>query len=206
MQLFPLSNNLPLPRCPHCAVANPNLPLVLETSTTDANGRNQRLWRIYECQRCGGLVTAWAEAVNRYALQIFPDARTIASELPERAQNYLRQAIDTLHAPSGAIMLAASAVDAMLKAKGYKDGSLYARIDQASNDGLITKDMAAWAHEIRLEANDERHADEEQPLPDEGDASRCVDFAEALGEFLFVLPSRVTTGLRAADQAKPKKK
>jgi Domain of unknown function (DUF4145) len=55
-------------------------------------------------------------------------------------------------------MLAASAVDAMLKHKNYTVGSLKDRIDKAANDHLITSEMAAWAHEIRLDANDERHA------------------------------------------------
>ena len=51
-------------------------------------------------------------------------------------------------------MLAASAVDSMLKEKGYKDGSLYKRIEQAAGDHLITAEMASWAHEVRLDAND----------------------------------------------------
>jgi hypothetical protein len=55
-------------------------------------------------------------------------------------------------------MLAASAVDAMLKHKNYTVGSLKDRIDKAAKDHLITSEMAAWAHEIRLDANDERHA------------------------------------------------
>ena len=97
---------------------------------------------------------------------MFPkDSSTVPDVVPERAKNYLRQAVDSLHAPSGAVMLAASAVDAMLKNKGYKDGSLYARIDDAAAKHLITPDMAAWAHDVRLDANDERHADESSTLP-----------------------------------------
>lgn len=51
-------------------------------------------------------------------------------------------------------MLAASAVDALLKLKGYTAGSLYARIEKAAEDHVITQDMAKWAHEVRLDAND----------------------------------------------------
>jgi hypothetical protein len=58
--------------------------------------------------------------------------------------------------------------------------------------------MAKWAHEVRLGANDERHADEESDLPDDGDAKKTVDFALALAEFLFVLPSRVEEGIKKA--------
>lgn len=97
-------------------------------------------------------------------------------------------------------MLAASAVDAMLKAKDYRQGSLYARIDKAAGDHLITKEMAGWAHEVRLDANEQRHADEEVPLPTGEDARRSLDFAMALGQFMFVLPARVERGL---EEAKP---
>ena len=91
-------------------------------------------------------------------------------------------------------MLTASAVDAMLKDKGYKDGSLYARIGAAAKDNLITNEMASWAHEIRLDANDQRHADENAPLPNSADAEKVIEFASALAQFLFVLPARVERG------------
>jgi hypothetical protein len=56
--------------------------------------------------------------------------------------------------------------------------------------------MGQWAHQVRLDANDERHADEEAELPDENDAKKAIDFAKALGEFVFVLPSRVDQALK----------
>lgn len=101
-------------------------------------------------------------------------------------------------------MLAASSVDAMLKEKSYKTGSLYDRINKAATDHLITKEMATWAHEVRLDANDQRHADDKADLPSEADAIRVIEFAEALATFLFVLPGRVTRGIK--DAVKPKGK
>jgi hypothetical protein len=91
-------------------------------------------------------------------------------------------------------MLAASGVDAMLKAKGLTSGSLYNRIDQAAEANMITKDMAQWAHEVRLDANEPRHADEKRPLPTVEEAKKTVEFARALGDFLFVFPARVQRG------------
>jgi hypothetical protein len=114
--------------------------------------------------------------------------------MPAKAEAFLTQAIECVHAPSGAIMLCASAVDAMLKEKGLKSGVLYARIEKAVSDNLITKEMGFWAHEIRLDANDERHADDTAALPTELDAKRCIDFAKALAEFLFILPARIERG------------
>jgi hypothetical protein len=95
-------------------------------------------------------------------------------------------------------MLCASSVDAMLKEKGLKEGSLSARIKQAAETHLITKELSSWAHEVRLEANDERHADENAQLPNELDAQRCIDFTKALAMFLFVLPCMVSAGRRKA--------
>lgn len=91
-------------------------------------------------------------------------------------------------------MLCASSVDAMLKEKNYKKDNLKTRIDEAANDHLITSEMAEWFHEIRLDANDQRHADESAELPTRPEAQKCIDFTRALGEFLFVLPGRVERG------------
>jgi hypothetical protein len=95
-------------------------------------------------------------------------------------------------------MLAASSVDSMLKLKGYKEGSLYTRIEQAAQQHLITADMRKWAHDVRLDANDQRHADDNVPLPSVENAKRCVDFAQALAQFIFVLPARVQSGIAEA--------
>jgi hypothetical protein len=131
-----------------------------------------------------------------------PGVGTVDEQLPKRAADYLKQANDSAHvAPAGAIILAASAIDSMLKEKGYKKGSLYARIDQSAKDHIITSDMAQWAHEVRLEANDERHADENAALPTTEEAKRCVEFAAALGAILFTLPARIQRGIQQAKAA-----
>jgi hypothetical protein len=150
---------------------------------------------IYVCASCGGLITAWAHRKGDPIIEHFPSNPSIDELLPERPRDFLQQATESLHAPAGAVMLAASAVDAMLKLKDYKKGTLYQRIEKASADHLITSDMALWAHEVRLDANDQRHADEDADLPGEDDAKRVIDFATALAQFLFVLPAKVTRGL-----------
>jgi hypothetical protein len=91
-------------------------------------------------------------------------------------------------------MLAASAVDSMLKEKGLLNDTLNARIKQAADTHLITRDMAAWAHDVRLDANEPRHADTKRPHHTLESAERAVEFALALGEVLFVLPARVLRG------------
>src|SRR6202034_568434 len=85
-------------------------------------------------------------------------------------------------------------VDAMLKARNYKEGSLFSRIRKADTDGVLTAQMAKWADDIRLDANDERHADEQARDKTPEDANRCLEFADALADLLFVLPARVKRG------------
>lgn len=98
-------------------------------------------------------------------------------------------------------MLAGSAVDALLKEKGYTAGSVYERINKAVEDHVLTADMAEWAHAVRLEANRPRHADLDEPHATAAEAKQSIEFAKALGDFLFVFPARVAAGKQAADEA-----
>jgi hypothetical protein len=62
----------------------------------------------------------------------------------------------------------------------------------------ITEEMAAWAHDVCLDANDERHADEGAILPTDDDGLRVIDCAFALGD-PPVRPTRTRApGRRAA--------
>ncbi|ENI4488788.1 DUF4145 domain-containing protein [Vibrio fluvialis] len=152
-------------------------------------------WKAYSCTSCGKVVTAWSPSANGPVSEHFPHNQLISEDIPDRPRQYLQQAHDSLHAPAGAVMLAASAVDAMLKSKGLTEGNLYPRIKQAEEKHIITAEMAQWAHDVRLDANDQRHADENSTLPNYEDAKRAFDFALALAELLFVLPSKVRRGL-----------
>jgi hypothetical protein len=97
--------------------------------------------------------------------------------------------------------MAGSAVDAMLKSLGYSEASLYSRIDKAVEDHKLTTEMGDWAHEVRLGSNRPRHADKDKPNVSADEAQQSVEFAEALGYFLFVLSSRIKKGTEAAKAA-----
>jgi hypothetical protein len=194
---------LDLSRCPHCKVDRPNLALHTYVVTNNFSGTYARYWGVYQCRRCGGVITAAAKSERAEVVEMYPQAIQLDEAIPDRARSFLDQAINTIHAPAGSIMLSASSVDAMLKKMGYKEGNLYSRIDKAKDDHVITEDMAKWAHAVRLDANDQRHADEAADLPNESDAQRCIDFVMALGQLLFVLPQRVEKGLKEAEEPAP---
>ncbi len=193
-----LIQQLDIEKCPHCLVDKPNLQTIANFDTSSFDGTNQRHWRIYICARCGGVVSAFARQDGDPIRTVYPPIADVDESIPDRARNFLTQALNSLHTPAGSVMLSASAVDAMLKFKGYKEGNLYSRIDKAKDDHLITAEMAQWAHEVRLDANEQRHDDETIPLPTNDDARKCVDFTLALGQFLYVLPARVERGLEKA--------
>ena len=197
-----LAKHLILDTCPHCGRANPTLQSLRDPFETKThNEQNPRYWVVYACNTCGGVVIAGGTKVSSQAWkttvkEVYPSVQVISDAIPEKARELLRQAQSSLHTPVGAIMISASAVDAMLKEKGYTDGSLYERIDKAVEDGLITKEMAQWAHQIRLDANEQRHPGEDAGLPSEQDGKLVFDFAISFAEYLFVLPSKVSRGIK----------
>jgi hypothetical protein len=191
-----------LDRCPHCSIASPNFTRVWGSQgpTPRTDGSPPKWWAAYLCQSCGGTVVAKGQhgGPGFLGLEFFPVSRSAHEDIPETARRFLQQAYDTLHAPDAAAVMAGSAVDAMLKRKGYEKGSLYDRIDKALEDNLLTQGMADWAHEVRLGSNRPRHSDKDKPHVSVAEASQSVEFAEALGNFLFVLTARIERGLQAA--------
>jgi hypothetical protein len=193
-----LRSQLDLDRCPHCGVDKPTLPFRAEFELVEFRGY-KKTWAAYSCNRCAGLITAHAGGWNQTIVEIHPNSSLeLSNDIPERARIFLQQAIDSIRSPSGAVMLAASSVDAMLKAKDLKSGGLFERINQAASQHLITPEMAEWAHDVRLDANDQRHADESAALPTSEDAKRAIEFTRALAQFMFVLPARVQRGIQSA--------
>jgi Domain of unknown function (DUF4145) len=194
-------DQLKLDRCPHCGIASPLFGKLWLNNTTSFDGRRTRTWVVYGCSTCGGVVLCGGDPNRLEVTEQYPRGEKIDDPaIPERSRNYLGQAINSLHAPAGAVILAASCVDAMLKTKGYKEGSLNSRIEQAVKNHLITEAMGKWAHAVRLDANEQRHADEAAPLPTVDDARRVIEFAKALAVFLFVLPAMVDKGINDATQ------
>lgn len=206
-----------LERCPQCGAYKPTLNFVHADIDYRAGHIRGPGWAIYRCSGCYDIVSFfctlsrpahgsnWSAHFtqhNIFSNKMLPASQdSIAADLPERAANYLQQAVNSLNVPDGAVMLSGSAVDAMLKEKGYKDGSVYQRIEKAVADHLLTADMGKWAHAVRLQANQPRHADLDDPHATKEQARQAVEFAKALGDFLFVLPARIASGTQAAEAA-----
>ena len=190
-------------RCPQCGTHKPNLSKVFEVCTAKNLSMPGSAWGVFACAHCLNLVMVEKRAIagsGRWHLldskpaRTYPLQRGVSPDVPERARRYLLQAIEGIGQPDGSVVMVSSAVDAMLKAKGLTEGSVHRRIEQAVRQNLMTQSMADWAHEIRLAANEQRHADEEATHATTQDARKLIDFATALADFLFVLPARIDKG------------
>jgi hypothetical protein len=163
------------------------------------------MWATFRRTTCGGVVLAKgapnAQVSNALVVEVLPSTKPAHEDLPDQAKRFLQQAFETLNAPDAAAVMAGSAVDAMLKELGYKDGSVYDRIKKAVENHILTEGMGTWAREVRLGANRPCHADAEHPHVSIEEAKQSVEFAEALGYFLFVLTKRVERGMAAAKAA-----
>lgn len=184
--------------CPHCGVAAPVLQakwLANNDPIPRGDQGSPSRWGVYACTSCGHLITAkgqpGAGVNNPLIVQIYPDLWEVDELVPDQIRNYLSQAHQTLASPDASVVMSASSIDAMLKDNELTEGSLYARIDQAVAQGLLTQKMADWAHRVRLDANNPRHADADTPHMTREDARRAFDFANALTEYLYILPSRM---------------
>jgi len=208
-----------LTRCPHCGVANPTFKKLwasdgpIKGAVYDGNSDFAGVeWATYKCTTCGkvvltassivlfvrdgrGNVTGLDRFLHGEAAEVYPSLQTVDQNIPERARRYLEQAIEAVSSPDGAVMLCASSVDAMLKAKSFVAGGLYSRIKLAVEQNVLTQDMAEWAHKVRLDATDPRHADDDRPHLSQEDAKQAIKFTQTLGEILFVLPARISAGL-----------
>lgn len=206
-----------LSRCPQCGTAKPTLVLqhVVYKNALSTGHENWAAWAVYQCTSCLDVVCFETilphyKELSQLQLQmiqrryngwnILPGFGTEAlQDWPDTAKNFMQQAVESGSAPDGAVMLAGSAVDAMLKAKGLEKGTVYERINKAVVDGLLTEAMGEWAHAVRLASNNPRHADLNSPHATSAQAEASMEFAKALGQFLFALPAKVQRGKDAAE-------
>lgn len=183
--------------CPHCGVSHPVLKRAWASDglLDRADGGHPSRWAAFSCTSCGHVVLARGDENdkngNAYVAEIFPDIWQVDGIVPERVRNYLTQAHRTLSSPDASTLMSAASIDAMLKDHGLEEGSLYSRIDEAITKGILTQHMADWAHRVRLDSNNPRHADSDRPNLSADDARRAFDYANALTQYLYILPSKM---------------
>lgn len=203
--------------CPRCGRANPTLAVLggIQTITLTEYGMagQFRFCGLFKCTTCGRTVLAESRPSPSPGFSgqlpvetVLPVSEAIDTEIPPKPRQFLADAMASLNAPTASIMAACSAIDAMLKEKGIRrrddSGRERVRIDAAVAENVLTADMARWAHKVRLDANDQRHADEDAEMPNRDQAAQIFELAKGLAEILFVLPAKVVGGGDAANPTK----
>ena len=134
------------------------------------------LYRLLRCAGCGRGAVAKihdsGQVVDGVLEEFFPASITTAKippAVPEGITEEFREAerCAAYAANRAASALFRSALEKALKANGYQEGTLAARIDQAGADGVITEARRKRAHDdIRVLGNDVLH-DEWRRVTDE---------------------------------------
>ena len=90
------------------------------------------------------------------------------------------------------------AIDVGLKIKFPEiKGKLYIRIKKAEEARGLTPELAAWAHQIRLDGNDAAH--EEEPFTKE-EAESLHTFTDLVLRYLFTLPGMLAEAQGASSE------
>ena len=206
---------LDLPRCPWCHTATPTLRRIWHYPPQPINP-GADIWENFQCSRCQNIILTKLEYEecfdeNKWRItQILPSSsQQLDESIPEQARDFLGEAQDAIGSPHASILVCSCALDVMLREKGIKksEGDLYTRIEMAAQQNLITQNMAKWAHQVRLVANESRHPDEDVSPAIQEEARQSLEFTLALAEILYALPARVTKGLEeSAEKAQSEEK
>ncbi|MFC7860716.1 DUF4145 domain-containing protein [Arthrobacter koreensis] len=138
--------------------------------------------------------TSWAP---RYVEgQSFPDVPTHISEAAGEAHK--SRSIDNFRS---AILMARTVVEATAKNKGVTKGSLFAKIDELHNQGIIQALTQKTAHGIRDFGNDMAHGDIEVAV-DAGDADLVLEFMDAFLAEVFQTPAKLAALQATMDSRK----
>ena len=192
-------------RCPHCKVAKPHM--LKKWCHQGEISISEQFYVAYQCTSCEQLVMAkikiiygpdssFPQANSQKVVNYWPGlADEFSPTIPEDIRRHLNEARNGIDNPNSSVIASATSVDLMLQEKNIEETSLNAAINRAKDQGLITEDMALWAHHIRIEANGSRHRKIGTPLATKEDAEQSLEFAVALAEILFVLPARVKKGI-----------
>lgn len=204
-------------QCAHCGARNS----AMSVRGAFQNPRTLTDWSVFAtCEACGNGSVAFvaanttsananpsgytgdlSTATHSYRVQdVFPKhADTSAPEsVPPAATKAFQEGAENLHDGryTSAIAMFRRALDVGLKEfpSDIDAWRLEKRIDKLADAGLITKDLQAWAHKIRLEGNDAVH---ELDDPSKEQANEVHLFTELLLTYLFTLPAKIRANLPA---------
>jgi len=191
--------------CPHCSAAHATF-----TARGEFGVPGSQMWRVLlECPVCHAGVVAHVLAMagapsghngplvppHFQNLQLFPTRPSVGApeNVPDEVKRLFIRATEALrrHPPDtdSAAMLVRKCLEVALAQKfGATGGRLVDRIDKLVNDGQLTREMATWAHGIRLDGNEAAH---EATEPDVENTRQLLFFLQVFLLYVFTLPAMV---------------
>lgn len=184
--------------CPHCGTSHVAFELVQE-SWLPHSSRWQACAR---CNRCSGFVVLeFEEGPDEDDSPISPSGwnptefhiekmhpasdAEIPLYLPEDVKRFYSQGVDNAPTnPDAAGIMFRKTLEAVLRDKcATATGGLFKRIDHAAEVGILTADLARYAHTIRLEGNEAAHG-----TYDKADAQRLHSLVKLVLQYVYTLP------------------
>jgi Domain of unknown function (DUF4145) len=204
--------------CPHCRVKNNGFTV----HGTSANSQKERgIWHTtFLCNSCFNpvVVTTSGDGITNPAQQpgdisktfkvlaIYPKPEKI--DIPEHLPVEISEAfsdgcqimnIGEIKSGNSAIQTFRRCLELALKDKSPEIDAwkLEKRIDAMSKQGLITKDIADWAHDLRLDGNEASH---EGGISRE-DAAQVMELTRMVLLYIFTIPEqiKIKRGVMSAD-------
>ena len=112
--------------------------------------------------------------------------------IPSEIQEILKEAKITYSTEcyrSSAVM-SRRTLEAIAQDKGEEKGSLYKKIENLIQKGILDKNLGSWANEIRLIGNSGAHYDTINIVKKE-DANQIILFIEELIKYLYIMPAEI---------------
>lgn len=114
-------------------------------------------------------------------------------DIPENLPDHIHTAwsedlLNILASARHSVLECRRILELMCKDKGATRGNLQNKIDWLVEQGLLTKDIGDWAHEVRFLGNESVH--EEGPIKPEY-AREIHDITKIIAEILYTYPARI---------------
>ncbi|OGS40923.1 MAG: hypothetical protein A3K77_08580, partial [Euryarchaeota archaeon RBG_13_31_8] len=117
----------------------------------------------------------------------------ISHEIPSNISKILQEAKITYSAQcyKASAVMSRRTLEAITAEKGEDTGTLAKRIENLKAKGILDKNLADWATEIRLLGNSGAHFDPINEITKE-DANQIIIFIEEFIKYVYIIPSEIS--------------
>jgi hypothetical protein len=153
---------------------------------------NQRYYVLYECPNCEqiSLVIFFNNSYNYFYDTQFPKYSPISNkDIPkdieidryEAWKCYINECF------KASAIMARAVLQKSVRKLGANGNNLKSEIDDLKNKGIITKQLADFAHEVRITGNDMAHPEDMDEV-NRKEIEESLDFMDGFLNTVFVLP------------------